>query len=178
MLRKTAMTAAATLATAASLVAAPALAAPGDHGQGRRVAITGHDGFIVATCADGGVVTGPMEGYVTMLETLDDAGNLLMLRLTMEYKMTWTLSTTGESLYPHGTRHLVFDYVDGTFTESGTIRTLTVAGEGAVLKYAGHEVRDLGTFELISKAGPDLADIGDPDYDNDLVCGLFGQEGA
>lgn len=172
------MTAAATIATAASLVATPALAAPGDNGQGRRVAISGHEGVIVATCADGGEVTGPMEGYVTVIESLDAEGNLVMLRLTMEYKMTWTLSTTGESLYPHGTRHLVFDYVDGTFTESGTMRTLTVAGEGAVLKYAGHEVRDLWTFELISKAGPDLADIGDPAFDNDLVCALYGQDGA
>jgi hypothetical protein len=46
-----------------------------------------------------------------------------------------------------------------------------------VLKYAGRSVLDLATGEMV-KSGPDVADIGVPEVDNDLVCGLFGVAGA
>lgn len=90
----------------------------------------------------------------------------------MEYKMTWTLSTTGESVYPHGTRHIVLDYAKGIYSDSGSYRTLTAAGQGVVLKVAGRIVEDVETEELISKVGPSVAES------NDLVCAVFGQEGA
>lgn len=103
---------------------------------------------------------------------------MISLSLNMEYKMTWTLDTTGESVYPHGTRHLVLDFVKGTFTETGNYRTLTVAGEGRVLKYAGRAVSLLDSEIPFWKSGPDIADIGVPEVDNDLVCGVFGLDGA
>jgi hypothetical protein len=150
--------------------------APAAH-AGNRQDIGDHGDVVVAECADGGNVTGPLEGSVSFHERLAKDGSLMALSLSMEYKMTWTLSTTGQSVYPHGTRHLVFDFADGTVTESGNYRTLTVAGEGRVLKYAGRSVLDLESGEWWKK-GPDVADIGDPSFDNDLVCSLFGIDGA
>ena len=37
---------------------------------------------------------------------------------------------------------------------------------------------DLESEEVVWKKGPDVADIGDLSFDNDLVCGLFGVDGA
>ena len=163
-------TLAAATATAA-LAATPALAGP-DNGNGARQPLGGFGDVVVATCSDGGTVFGPLEGSFVRHEKYDQDGNLVRVTFNMEYKMTWTLSTTGESVYPHGTRHIVLNFADGISTESGSYRTLTVAGEGAVLKWAGRTVEDLETEELISKVGPAVAES------DDLVCGLFGLEGA
>ena len=159
-------------------VAALAGAAAGPAHAGNRVDIGGdHQNVVVAECADHAQVDGTLDGSYSAHPRFDEQANLISLALTMEYKMTWTLSTTGASVHPHGTGHLVFDYVEGTITETGNFRTLTVAGEGRVLKYAGRSVLDLATGEMV-KSGPDVADIGVPEVDNDLVCGLFGVAGA
>jgi hypothetical protein len=163
---------------AAASVAALAGAVAGPAHAGNRVEIGGdHLNVVVAECADGAQVDGPLEGSYSEHPRFDRQGNLISVALTMEYKMTWTLSTTGASVYPHGTRHLVFDFVEGTITETGNYRTLTVSGEGRVLKYAGRSVLDLATGAM-AKSGPAVADIGIPEVDNDLVCGLFGVDGA
>jgi hypothetical protein len=156
---------------AAALAATPALAGP-DNGNGARQPLSGFGDVVVATCADGGTVSGPLDGSIVRHSRYDQDGNLVRLTLNMEYKMTWTLSTTGESVYPHGTRHIVLNFADGISTDSGNFRTLTATGEGAVLKWAGRTVEDLETEELISKVGPAVAES------DDLVCGLFGLEGA
>ena len=154
-----------------TLMAAPAMAAPGN-GNGVRVPLVVPGIFVVATCADGGTVSGPLEGTIVRHEKVDRDGYVVKEILNMEYKMTWTLSTTGESVSPHGTRHIVLDYVNGTFSDSGTYRTLTAPREGFVLKVAGRLVEDLETEELISKAGPSVAET------DELVCALFGLEGV
>ena len=99
---------------------------------GNRTDLPSFGDVVVAECADDAHVTGPLKGSLSRHARFDKEGNLVSLSLMMEYKMTWTLSTTGQSVYPHGTRHLVFDFADGTVTESGNFRTLTVAGEGRV----------------------------------------------
>lgn len=165
-------------ATAAGAVLLLGLAAPAAH-AGNRTPIGGdHEFVVVAECADGAQVDGTLDGEYSEHWRFDKAGSPLSLSYMMEYKMTWTLSSTGESVYPHGTRHIVFDYVDGTLTDTGNYRTLTVAGEGRVLKKTGREVLDMATWERLSKSGPDVADIGVPELDNPLVCGLFGVDGA
>lgn len=92
--------------------------------------------------------------------------------------MVWTLSSIGESVHPHGTRHLVFGHVAGTATVTGDHRTYTVAGEGRVLKHADRVVSDISTWGTMSKSGPDVADIGVPEFDDPLACGPFGVSGA
>ncbi len=169
------ITALAASTAAAALGASPALAGP-DNGKGARFDISDHGACtIVATCADGATVTGPMDGEAVMHERFDQDGNLVQMSLNMEYRMTWTLSTAGESVYPHGTRRLVFDFVDGTITESGSYRLLTVAGQGSVLKWAGRTLMDLDS-NIIDKVGPAIADW-HPETSDDLVCAVFGQEG-
>lgn len=167
--RTTSLAAAATLA-ATTFLTTPAVAAPGD-GNGVRVPLV-LPAVTVATCKGGETVSGPLEGTIVRHEKFDNDGNLVRVTLNMEYKMTWTLSTTGESVYPHGTRHIVLDFANGIYTDSGNYRTLTVAGKGAVLKWAGRTVENLETEELISKVGPAVAES------DDLVCALFGLEGA
>lgn len=166
-----------TIAAGAVVVLVGAMNAPAAH-AGNRVEIGGdHQNVIVAWCADGAHVDGPLDGSYSEHSRFHRQGNLISLALTMEYKMTWTLSTTGASVYPHGTRHLMLDFIEGTITDTGNYRTLTVEGEGRVLKHAGRSVLDLATGEM-TKSGPDVADIGIPEVDNDLVCGLFGVDGA
>jgi hypothetical protein len=35
----------------------------------------------------------------------------------------------------------------------------------------------MATGQTLAESGPDVADIGVPELDNDLVCGLFGVQG-
>lgn len=147
-------------------------------GNGNRVDIGDHNDIIVATCADGSTVQGPLDGEASFHERWDKDGNLVSLAIAMEYKMTWTLSSTGESLYPHGTRRLLIEFDKGTITDTGSYRKLTIAGQGAVLNYAGISIYDFATEEILYHKGPDVADGGDPAVSNDLVCGLYGLDGA
>jgi hypothetical protein len=147
-------------------------------GNGNRVDIGSHDDIVVATCADGSTVQGPLEGQASFHERWDKAGNLVSLAIAMEYKMTWTLSSTGETLSPHGTRRLLIEFEKGTVTDSGSYRKLTIAGEGAVLNYAGISIYDLATEQTLYHKGPDVADGADISASNDLVCGLYGLDGA
>lgn len=161
-----------TLAAGAAVAAfAGFLAMPAAH-AGNRTELPDFGDVVVAECADGGQVTGPLEGSISRHPKFDREGNMISLSLNMEYKMTWTLSTTGESVHPHGTRHIVFDFVNGTGTDTGNYRTLTIAGEGRVLKSAGRTISDLESEEILFKSGPNIVE------DNDLVCTLFDVEGA
>lgn len=147
--------------------------------HGNRVDIGDHDDVIVATCANGATVAGPLQGSASIHETIDKQGNFVSVAIAMEYKMTWTLSTTGESVHPHGTRRILIEFDKGTVTDSGNYRKLTIAGQGAVLNYAGFSIYDLATDEVLYHRGPDVADGGrDVAASNDLVCGLFGLDGA
>lgn len=157
------------------------LAPPAAHaaqGNGNRIDLGDHGDVIVATCADGSTVSGPLDGEASFHERFDREGNLVSLAIAMEYKMTWTLSSTGQSLFPHGTRRLLIEFDKGTVTDTGSYRKFTIAGEGAVLNYAGLSVYDLVTEEVLYHRGPDVADSGDEAASNGLVCGLFGLDGA
>lgn len=173
------LAAVAALVTAAALTVVAAPAASAAPGTGNRVFIGDHNDIVVAECADGGSVMGPLIGYASFHERVDRDGNVISLSIAMEYKMTWTLSTTGESVYPHGTRRLLFDFDAGTITDTGNYRKLTLAGEGAVLNYAGISIYDLATDKTLYHRGPAVSDTTPDDpASNDLVCGLFGVDGA
>lgn len=165
-----------TLAVTAAMALATAASPPAQ--AGARIDMDDHSYVVVAECADGAQVNTTLTGGYSEHPRFDEQGNLTRLALNMQYTMTWTLSSTGASVHPHGTRHVVFDLVAGTITDTGNYRTLTIAGQGRVLKYAGRTVLDLQTGQLLSKSGPDVADIGVPELDNNLVCGLFGVDGA
>jgi hypothetical protein len=167
-----------TAAAAASSAALLLAAAPAAQAGNRQPIPEEHLTVHLATCADGGTVDGTGTGSFSEHSTFADDGTLIRYTLTINFSGPWTYSTTGESVTPHGAQRISFDFVNGTVTETGNYRTLTVAGEGWQLKSAGRTVRDLATGEVISESGPKVSDIGVPEVDNDLVCGLFGVDGA
>ena len=58
------------------------------------------------------------------------------------------------SLRASGERLIVLDHVAGTATETGTLRHVTVRGEGMVLLQTGRFVSDLETNEILTVNGP------------------------
>jgi hypothetical protein len=90
----------------------------------------------------------------TVVEYYDD-GQLTREVLNIKFTGTATNVATGGSLPVNGTRRLVFDYEAGTFTETGVLRRVTVAGEGIVLHESGRVVEDLDIEGLtFFSAGP------------------------
>ena len=90
----------------------------------------------------------------TVVEYYDD-GQLTREVLNIKFTGTATNVATGGSLPVNGTRRLVFDYEAGTFTETGVLRHVTVAGEGIVLHESGRIVEDLDIEGLtFFSAGP------------------------
>lgn len=159
-------TAAAVLAGAAAIAAlstGSAMAAPEP--------ITGHEPFVIATCAGGEQIWAGVDGYVSNTrEILDAKGELIGVVFNIRYTLSSTLGTTGEAFYSHGTARLDLDFVAGTLTESGNSRTMTTPGEGWVLKNAGRTVSDLWTGDVLWKAGPASPE------DAAFQCGQFGLE--
>lgn len=139
-------------------------------GTGREP-ITGHEPFVIATCAGGEEVLAGVEGYVSNeRELVDRHGAVFGVVFNINYYLTSTLSTTGEVQYAHGTARLHLDFVAGTLTETGNSRTMTVPGEGWILKNAGRTVSDLASGDILWKAGPASPE------DTAYHCGLFGLE--
>jgi hypothetical protein len=58
------------------------------------------------------------------------------------------------SLRASGERLIVLDHLAGTATETGTLRHVTVRGEGVVLLQTGRFVSDLETNEILTVNGP------------------------
>lgn len=69
----------------------------------------------------------------------DREGTLVREVLHIRFVGTATNDETGKTLPITGTRHLVFAD-DGTFTETGVLRHVTVSGEGIVLHESGRVV--------------------------------------
>jgi hypothetical protein len=100
----------------------------------------------------------------TIVATYDDAGELLREDLNIKFDGSATNQSTGRSLPVDGTRHIVFDYVAGTFTETGVLRHVTVRGQGIVLHDSGKEVEDLDDESIrYFAAGPKQLRDGDLD---------------
>ncbi len=139
-------------------------------GTGREP-ITGHEPFVIATCAGGEDVIAGVDGYVNNSRDLLDAhGNVVGMVINISYRLSSTLSTTGEVIYSHGTARIHLDFVSGTVIETGNSRTMSLPGEGWVIKNAGRTVSDLVTGEVTWKAGPAVSE------DATILCGLFGLE--
>lgn len=75
----------------------------------------------------------------SITEFYDREGNLVREVLHVRFIGTATNDKTGKTLPVTGTRHLVFD-ADGTFTETGVLRHVTVSGQGIVLHESGRIV--------------------------------------
>lgn len=167
----------ATAATAVlGLASAPAAASPSKTYDRGSVDLPA-DWFPAATCADGSVIgLGFTVDFVEQV-WFDDAGEAVRETKTMRYVGAFEHLGTGErSSAVRGARAVHVDLVEGTLSSSGNYRTMTVPGEGVLLKWAGREVYDLEDWSALKAAGPQFDELSPGGQD--LVCGLFGLEGA
>jgi hypothetical protein len=79
----------------------------------------------------------------TITEFVDDDGNVLREVIEAHFVGTATNDTTGKVLPADGERHIVWDFVAGTWTETGTLRHVAVPGSGVVLLQSGRIVYPL-----------------------------------
>jgi hypothetical protein len=89
----------------------------------------------------------------SITEFYDNEGNLLREVVHVRFVGTATNDETGKTLPISGTRHLVFD-ADGTFTETGVLRHVTVRGEGIVLHESGRVIFPPEEGDPLFIAGP------------------------
>jgi hypothetical protein len=79
----------------------------------------------------------------TITEFVDDDGNVLREVIEAHFVGTATNDSTGQALPVAGERHIVWDFLAGTWTETGTLRHVTVPGSGVVLLQSGRIVYPL-----------------------------------
>jgi hypothetical protein len=95
------------------------------------------------------------------VQYFDDNGNLVKELISAHFVGTDTNDATGKSLRDTGERHIVFDYMNNTVTESGVLRHITVPGSGIVLHESGRIITSLADDSVIFMAGPHQLFTGD-----------------
>jgi hypothetical protein len=95
------------------------------------------------------------------VQYFDDSGALVKEVIWAHFVGTDTNDSTGKSLRDTGERHIVFDYVSNTVTESGVLRHITVPGSGIVLHESGRIITSLTDGSVIFMAGPHQLFSGD-----------------
>jgi hypothetical protein len=79
----------------------------------------------------------------SITEFVDSDGNAIREVIEARFVGTATNDATGKLLSVNGERHIVWDFVENTWTETGTLRHTTVAGSGVVLLQSGRIVYPL-----------------------------------
>jgi hypothetical protein len=79
----------------------------------------------------------------SITEFVDDDGNVIREVIEARFVGTATNNATGKVLSVDGERHIIWDFVENTWTETGTLRHTTVAGSGVVLLQSGRIVYPL-----------------------------------
>jgi len=91
----------------------------------------------------------------------DAAGNLITEVLIIHFDGIETNdSDPTKWLKVNGERRLVFDYVAGTFTETGALRHVTARGQGIVLQQVGRVVNTIDFSANLFTGGPHDMDEG------------------
>ena len=99
-----------------------------------------------------------------MTQYLAADGSVLREVLHIRFRGPATNDETGRELAVDGSRQLVFDLVENTFTETGVLRRVTAAGSGVVLHQSGRAVLELteeGPGDLVFEAGPHQLSTGE-----------------
>ena len=98
----------------------------------------------------------------SVIDFYDHEGNLVREVRHVRFVGTATNDVTGKMIPVTGVRHLVFDFVAGTFTETGVLRHVTVPSAGIVLHESGRIVLPLEEgLEPLFVAGPHELQEGD-----------------
>jgi len=99
-------------------------------------------------------VTADFVVHRSVTDFYDSSGTLVREVVHARFVGSESNDLTGKSIPVNGVRHIVFDFVNGTFTETGVLRHVTVPGQGIVLHESGRIVSGLESEELIFEAGP------------------------
>ncbi|MFM6850277.1 MAG: hypothetical protein ACKOVB_14380 [Terrabacter sp.] len=144
---------------ALALTALLALAAPSPAQALQWEPIEGHDGLVLATCADGSQVlsglTDSRRNRFAFTPVLDDDGVMTGAVLVLKYAGDFVHSTTGRTVSGSGTDRVVMDFVAGTDSHTGNRWTVTVRGEGWVVKEAGRITYSLEDGAVLDYSGVD-----------------------
>lgn len=155
--------------TAALLIAAaaaPAASAAANREVVEKASVaTLHFEGLDACLADYGFTyTGDYVRTRTTTLWFDADGNLVKEVLNIHFDGTETNdSDPTKWLTVNGERRLVFDYVAGTFTETGALRHVTARGQGIVLQQVGKVVREIDFSADLFVGGPHDMDAGNWD---------------
>jgi hypothetical protein len=133
--------------------------------------IEGHAGLVLATCSDGSQVlstmpTDPRRNRYSMQDVVDADGSVTGMVLMLKYAGGASHSTTGRTITGSGVDRIVFDFLTGDQTSTGGRWTVTLAGEGWVIKDAGRVTFDAASGEM------DIAGIASSDWA--VLCPYFG----
>ena len=85
---------------------------------------------------------------------MDKDGSVLRTVRHISFRGTGTNNQSGNTLPLNGVRHIVLDYVNETYTETGVLRHVTAPGAGNVLHQSGRLVEGLYDLSPIFAAGP------------------------
>jgi hypothetical protein len=118
-----------------------------------------------ATCKPSGYTFGVSYHYDvrrSITEFTDNDGNVIREVIEAHFVGTATNDATGSALPVAGERHIVWDFVESTWTETGTLRHTTIPGSGVVLLQSGRIVYPLPAVPApdviptidLSEAGP------------------------
>ena len=154
----------AALLVAALVAPVAAAAANREVVERRSVASLHFEGLDACLAEYGFTYTGDYVRTRTTTAWYDASGALVKEVLTIHFDGTETNdSDPSKSLTVNGERRLVFDYVAGTFTETGTLRHVTARGEGIVLQQVGKVVRAIDFSADLFVGGPHDMDAGNWD---------------
>ena len=134
---------------ALAVTATPVVAANREVVEKQSVATLHFEGLDACLAGYGFTYTGD---YV---RTYDDQGALIKEVLVIHFDGVETNdSDSSKWLTVNGERRLVFDYVAGTFTETGALRHVTAKGEGIVLQQVGKVVNTIDFSANLFTGGP------------------------
>lgn len=156
----------AVLALTVAAIAAPVASAAANREVVEKKSVaTLHFTGLDACLADYGFTyTGDYVRTRTTTVWTDEAGNLIKEVLIIHFDGTETNdSDPTKWLKVNGERRLVFDYVAGTFTETGALRHVTARGEGIVLQQVGRVVNTIDFSANLFTGGPHDMDVGNWD---------------
>jgi hypothetical protein len=148
----------------ASMAAVPTAAATRIVIEHRSVAPLLFEGIDSCLADYGFTYTGEYTRTRSITAWVDEAGNTLREVWNVHFDGVETNDADPtKSLAISGERRLVFDFTANTFTETGALRHVTVAGEGAVLLQVGRSQVPLEGDDFVFEAGPHQMNAGDWD---------------
>ena len=144
-------------------VMAPAAAAASNREvvEQRSVASLHFEGLDACLAGYGFTYTGDYVRTRTTTLWYDAGGALIKEVLVIHFDGTETNDTDPTKwLTVNGERRLVFDYIAGTFTETGALRHVTTRGQGIVLQQTGRVVNTIDFSANLFTGGPHDMDAG------------------